>query len=160
MNTENEVVVLLGGPQIQFVTPLSNTLDDYCVMKATVPPGVVVPIHSHLDRETFFILSGEIQGLDEDSWSTFRTGDVFDIPSALRHAWRNVSAESASLLVVTTVAMGRFFHEIGRPLATFTPGPPSPEELGRFVKASVERGYWLGGPEDNAAVGIAMRPPN
>ena len=41
---------------------LTDTLrdDDYCVSIATMPPGVVVPLHSHADRETFFVLSGEM----------------------------------------------------------------------------------------------------
>jgi hypothetical protein len=117
---------------------------------------VVVPIHSHADRETFFILEGELQGLWEDRWTTVGVGGVFDIPGGIRHAWRNGSGGPASLLVVTTMKMGRFFHDIGRPLGTFPPGPPTPAELQRFVELSHAYGYWLGSPADNAAVGISL----
>jgi mannose-6-phosphate isomerase-like protein (cupin superfamily) len=40
------------------VTNASRNDDDYCVSIATMPPGVVVPLHSHADHETFYILSG------------------------------------------------------------------------------------------------------
>lgn len=32
-------------------------------MRGTIPPGVVVPMHSHPDPETFLPLSGELEGL-------------------------------------------------------------------------------------------------
>jgi quercetin dioxygenase-like cupin family protein len=52
---------------------------------------VVVPLHSHADRETFFVLSGEMQGHDGNAgaWRTVRVGEVFDATDGLRHAWRN-----------------------------------------------------------------------
>jgi hypothetical protein len=37
-----------------------------------MPPGVVVPLHSHADRETLYILSSEMQGYDGNAgaWRT------------------------------------------------------------------------------------------
>ncbi|HKN31195.1 MAG TPA: hypothetical protein VJY34_26300 [Roseiarcus sp.] len=54
------------GPQIQHLTELSDADDGYCLIRSAVPAGVVVPIHSHADRETFYILDGELQALRED----------------------------------------------------------------------------------------------
>ena len=144
------------GPQIQHLTALSDADGDYCLMKSLVPAGAAVPIHSHADRETFCILGGELQALWEDRWSTVVAGDVFDIPGGIRHAWRNVSGAPASALVLTTMKLGRFFRDIGRPLGTFSPGPPPPAELQRFVELSHNYGYWLGSPADNAAVSISL----
>jgi mannose-6-phosphate isomerase-like protein (cupin superfamily) len=45
-----------------------------------------VPLHSHAERETFYVLEGEIEGLCEDRWGTLRIGDTFDVPSGLKHA--------------------------------------------------------------------------
>jgi quercetin dioxygenase-like cupin family protein len=146
----------LFGPTFQFVTPLSDDDDGYCVLKGNVAPGVVVPIHSHADRETFYVLAGELQALKEDYWQTFEAGDVFDVPGGTKHAFRNISAKGASVLIVTTMALARFFRQVGRPLANVPPGPPSIEALRRFVQASLAQGHWLGGATDNAAIGIAL----
>jgi quercetin dioxygenase-like cupin family protein len=150
-----EVLDVLG-PQIQYLTPLSESNEGYCLVKSTVAPGVIVPIHSHADRETFYILAGELQGLTEDRWHIFGPGGVFDVPGGIRHAFRNVSSASVSLLFVTTMRMGRFFREVGRPAATLPPGPPAPADLQRFALLAHEYGYWLGSPEDNAAVGLSF----
>lgn len=37
------------GPIIEFLTPEEN--EQICVMRAVVPPGVTVPLHSHDDFE-------------------------------------------------------------------------------------------------------------
>jgi mannose-6-phosphate isomerase-like protein (cupin superfamily) len=66
------------GPHIQFLTAVWDADHDYCMMWGTVPAGVVVPLHSHAERETFYVLEGEIQGVREDRWITLGVGDVFD----------------------------------------------------------------------------------
>jgi quercetin dioxygenase-like cupin family protein len=84
------------GPRIQFLTTVSDADDDYCLIRGAVPAGVIVPIHSHRERETFYVLEGEMKGLWEDSWMTFGVSDVFDVPGGLKHAWRNVSGNPDS----------------------------------------------------------------
>ncbi|WP_407671704.1 cupin domain-containing protein [Paenibacillus guangzhouensis] len=37
-------------------------------MKGEFGPGIFVLIHSHEDRETFFVLSGEIEAWVEEKW--------------------------------------------------------------------------------------------
>lgn len=150
-----EVLDLLGS-RIQHLTPLTEGRDGYCLMQATVPPGVFVPVHAHADRETFYIQSGEIEGLMDDAWGRYGPGAVFDVPGGIRHAFRNMSGTEVSLLIVTTMGMGRFFQRMGRPLAGIPPGPPSPAELRRFAEASLAEGHWLGDVADNAEVGIRM----
>lgn len=144
------------GPQIQLITALSESDDGYCVVKSVFPAGVAVPIHSHADRETFYILDGELEALCESCWRTLVGGDVFDVPGHTKHGFRNVSGAPVSLLFVTTMRMGRFFREVGRPAATVPPGPPNPAYLQRFFEITRRYGYWLGGPEDNAAVGLSF----
>jgi len=51
------------GPLVQFLTAVSDSNKDYCLMRGTVPAGVVVPLHSHAERETFYVLEEEVQGL-------------------------------------------------------------------------------------------------
>lgn len=143
------------GPRIQLLTNFSENRD-YSAMKAEVPPGVTVPVHSHGDRETFVVLSGELEAFVEDSWIVAKAGETVDIPGDVKHAWRNSSNETVSLLVVSTARMGEFFTEIGRPVDDVPSGPPSPEVLQHFVQVAIAYGYWLGTPEDNAAIGISL----
>ena len=49
------------GPTVQFVTPPRP--GEPCVMRGVIPPGAVIPIHSHPDPETFIQLSGEVDAL-------------------------------------------------------------------------------------------------
>jgi len=115
-----------------------------------------VPIHSHRDRETFYILAGELEGLWEDRWIKLGAGDVLDIPGGVKHAWRNVSGAPASLLFMTTIRLGRFLRDIGRPVATLKPSAPDPADLQRLFDTARAYGYWMGSPADNAAVGISL----
>jgi quercetin dioxygenase-like cupin family protein len=139
-----EILDLLG-PTIQHLTPLSGDRQEYCVLRGTVPPGIVVPLHSHPDRETFYILAGQLEAFkDGGGWRTLRTGDVFDVPGGAKHAFRNGSSAVASSLVVTTAALARFFHEVGRPIEAVPPGPPSRDALQRFAETSLSHGHWLG----------------
>lgn len=150
----SEVLDVLG-PRIQHLTELSND-QTYCLMKGEVGSGVFVPIHSHEDRETFFVLSGEIEAWVEDKWTVFRVGDTLDIPSNQKHAWRNTSSENVTLLIASTVKMGGFFNEVGRPADSVPPGHPEPAALQHFVEVALSYGYWLGSPDDNATIGLSL----
>ncbi|TDL76087.1 cupin domain-containing protein [Peribacillus frigoritolerans] len=151
----SEVLDVLG-PRLQHLTELSEDMN-YCMMKGEVGPGVIVPIHSHEDRETFTVFSGEVEAWTEgEGWSVLRVGDTVDIPGNQKHAWRNVSGETAILVITSTVKMGQFFNEIGRPVDSVPPGPPQPEVMQHFIKVAISYGYWLGTPDDNAAIGLSM----
>jgi quercetin dioxygenase-like cupin family protein len=138
-----------------YLTSLSFQLDDYCVLTAEMPSGVVVPLHSHSDRESFYVLSGETTFYDGDSWRILREGDFVDVLSNTKHAWRNASGSSASLLVVTTVRMGIFLQRVSSSVDT----KPDPRTASRreehFFKMVQEYGYWLGSPGDNKAIGLS-----
>jgi quercetin dioxygenase-like cupin family protein len=92
-----EILDMLG-PRIQFMTALSDNDNDYCLIKGSVPPGVVVPLHSHPERESFYALEGEVEGFWKDRWITLGVGDPFDVPGGLKHGWRNLSNASAMRL--------------------------------------------------------------
>ena len=131
-----------------FVTTMSNAVSS---------PGVSVPLHSHDDYEGFFIVSGSQQvlvpGEQGLTWVEAHAGDYVQIPGGAPHAHRNVTAEPAVDLIVTTARLGRFFRDVGRPVTEAGPSP-SPERVARFVEVAAAYGYWLGSPEENAAVGI------
>jgi quercetin dioxygenase-like cupin family protein len=145
------------GPTLEFVSGPDDPAAGFWVMRGVVPPGVVVPLHSHDDAEDFLILAGTQQVLTKGNqglqWTDVNPGDYVHIPAGVPHAHRNVSDEPAVELVVTTARLGRFFKEVAR---FDTSRPPTPAELAEFVAVAARYGYDLGTPEQNAAVGIAL----
>jgi len=88
--------------------------------------------------------------LHHGGWRVLKQGEFVDVLSNKRHAWRNASGSSASLLVVTTVRMGVFLQQVSTAARTQA-GPTQGEQ---FFKLIQEHGYWLGSPEDNEAIGL------
>jgi quercetin dioxygenase-like cupin family protein len=150
------------GPTIQFVTlPRPG---EPCVMRGVIPPGTVIPLHSHPDPETFILLSGEVDALttsDEDSaWIKLTAGSVLHIPGNIRHAFRNLSAAPSTSIIATTARLGEFFVEIGKPVEPGAPAqPPAEETIRHFLDTAGRYGHWTGTPGDNAAVGITLPQP-
>jgi hypothetical protein len=130
-----------------------------CLMRGTIPPGVFVPLRSHLDPETFIQLSGCLEGLSETRdgfrWLPIAPGEVFHVPGEAKHAFRNRSEAAAVGIVVTTPRLGRFFREVGtghcRAATASSVGPGHPAFSGhRSARQSLEwhgrgqRGGWTG----------------
>jgi quercetin dioxygenase-like cupin family protein len=146
------------GPTIQFLTPLEGSQDAPCVMRGTIPPGGVVPLHSHADPETFLALSGELDGLVHSAhgvaWARIEPGDVFHVPGEAKHAFRNRSQAPAVMIVIGTTRIGRFFREVGAP--DTEGGPPSAEAIEHFLQTAERYGYWNATPGANAEIGIRL----
>jgi quercetin dioxygenase-like cupin family protein len=147
------------GSTVEFISGPDDPGADFCVMRGVLPPGVVVPLHSHDDDEDFLILAGTQQVLVEDAhrlqWRDMCTGDYMHIPGGIVHAHRNVSDEPAVNLIITSTRLGQFARELARP-DVGRQGPLTPDDLGELIALSAEYGYILGTPEQNAAVGIEL----
>jgi quercetin dioxygenase-like cupin family protein len=150
------------GPVIRFLVPPDDD-GAPCVMRGTIAPGGVVPLHRHADPETFIALEGEVEGwLDRggrDGWARVAPGDVVHVPGGVGHAWRNPSPEPAVSIIVTTATLGRFFREVGTraPAATApTASPPPDAAVERFLAVAERYGYWNATPEENAAIGLRL----
>jgi quercetin dioxygenase-like cupin family protein len=145
------------GATVEFLTYADDDVNQICVMRGVIPPGVTVPVHRHGDFEDFYVISGTHQvlvpGAHGLQWRDAHAGDYVQVPGGVLHAHRNVSAEPAVDLIVTTARMGRFFRAVGRPLPA---APPTLQELTRFTQLAAEYGYQIGSPEENAAVGIDL----
>jgi quercetin dioxygenase-like cupin family protein len=146
-------VEFLVGPQADDEAP--------CIIRGTMPPGLSVPIHSHKAVEVFFILSGNIEVLIEDggkmSWVEASAGNLIEIPSKAKHAFRNRSQHPVINLLYTTSEHGRYFQEIGRPATSEESiSPPGPDEIQRLLKTARRYSYWFATPEENASVGITL----
>jgi quercetin dioxygenase-like cupin family protein len=150
------------GLVVQFLTPPRD--DEPCVMRGTIPPGVIVPLHSHADPETFIQISGEIEGLSQSPegfvWVAIRPGDIFHVPGGAKHAFRNLSTGPAVMILISTSIIGRFFREIGKPITGESrhSDPPSADAMQHFLKTAAAYGYWNATPEENASVGLSPTP--
>jgi quercetin dioxygenase-like cupin family protein len=156
-----EVLNILG-PTLELLTPPDEADDALCVMRGTIPPGGIVPLHSHADPETFILISGKQEGLvysgDAFEWVWIGPGDVFHVPSGAKHAFRNLSREPAVSFIASTSKLGRFFQEVSMP---FIPGaqpsgPPSGEVLRHFLETAERYSYWNATAEENARVGLSL----
>ncbi|BBZ13639.1 cupin domain-containing protein [Mycobacterium branderi] len=141
------------GAIVEFMTPEDDR--QFCVMRVVMPPGTMVPLHSHEDFGDFYVVAGRYEVLVQNDgsmdWRDTQAGDYIRVPGDVVHALRNISEEPAVNLVITTARMGSFFREVGRPAGS---PPPTAQDLARFAEIAGRYGYRLATPEENAAVGI------
>ena len=147
------------GPTVEFLTAPGDGEDDLCVMRGVIPPGVIVAVERDDDAEAFLVLRGRKQvllpGAGGLEWTDVRAGDYIHVPRNAPHAHRNPFGEPVVDLVVATARLGRWFQEVGRP-ATGRPQPPAPDDVARLLAVSARYRYWVGSPDENAAVGIEL----
>ena len=74
------------------------------------------------------------------AWRVLKQGEFVDVLSNKRHAWRNASGSTASLLLVTTVRMGVFLQQVSTAAST----KAAPTQRDQFFELIQEYGYWLG----------------
>jgi mannose-6-phosphate isomerase-like protein (cupin superfamily) len=120
--------------------------DDPCIMRGTIPPGAVVPLHSHDDPETFIGIAGEMEGFVESDHVRVGPGELLHVPGGARHGWRNSGTEPAVTFLISTARMARFFREVAG---------ATPEQ---FLATSARYGYWNPTPDQSAAAGLPFNP--
>lgn len=80
-----------------------------------------------------------------------------DHPRKYKHALRNSSTRPTTMVVVTTSKLYEFFQEVAKP---FDPNqsaiPPTPEEIQKLLGPAARYGYWMGSPQENAAIGLKI----
>lgn len=155
---QRTVLDLPDGNRIEALSP--STEDAYCVLKGTIPPAGGVPLHSHTDAESFYVLSGEAEVLVQTTggleWQKLRPGDFIHIPVGAKHAWRNRSSKPMSALVSCTAKLGRALQEMGQLVSEGGMHIPSQARIQRLVETMERYGYWVGSREENSAVGIDL----
>ena len=86
LNRAETIEVL--GPTVQLLTPPDGDNATPCVMRGTIPPGGLVPLHSDADLETFLEIAGALDGVTyEDgraTWVRVRAGQVFHVPGGTK----------------------------------------------------------------------------
>jgi quercetin dioxygenase-like cupin family protein len=152
------------GTIMHFLLQPDQNAGTPCVMRWTMSPGIVIPLHSHPDPETIFMISGDAEGLTQTAtgfqWSPLAPGDLFDVPGGAKHALRNHWPWPAVMTVVTTARLGQYFLEVGRPVfPTLRPAnSPTLAAVRDFLKTATRYGHWIATPEENFRAGIDLPP--
>ena len=148
------------GVSLQFLAELGTGDDDVSLMRGRFPPQIVVPLHSHADREVLYVLDGTLDislgPVGQANWRTVERDHFVDVADGIPHALRNPGDVPVDILLVATRRIATLFREVGCPTAEAPAGPPSAARLAAFAQASQARGYWLGDGHDNAAIGLAL----
>jgi quercetin dioxygenase-like cupin family protein len=148
------------GVRLQFLIAPDQSNGNISLYRGTLPPGIVVPLHSHPEPEIFYVLEGNLEIYQESGaqhgWSISGAGNVVAIPAEIKHALRNTSSSPAMTVLVTQNRLYGFFREIAKPVNGQPGTPPCPEELQQLFMVAAKYGYWMGSPEENGAIGIDL----
>lgn len=153
----HEQVFNAGGVLCQFLASPEEVGDAICLIRGTMLPGVVVPLHSHAEPELLYILEGSLEVFRPSGWMTAGVGEVVTIPGSVKHALRNSSSLPITLALVTKSDLYKFFRELAKPFNAKQPyAPPTAEAMQELFRIAAKYGYWLASQEENAAIGLSI----
>ena len=97
----------------------TDTGGAYCLIEASLAPGISVPRHTHTrEDESYYVLSGELEVIVEDKVFVLRAGDSLMAPRDIPHQIRNSgSSENHYLLIFSPSGLDEFL------MATALPAP-------------------------------------
>jgi quercetin dioxygenase-like cupin family protein len=149
------------GVLLQFLATPEQINDPITVMRGTVPPGVIIPLHSHADPEVFYVLDGALEVFQAEGstagWQTVTAGEIVTIPGNIRHALRNTSSAPTTSITVSKQELYNFFRELAQPFdPSVPPAPPTPEAMQQLFQLAAKYKFWLASPDENAAIGIPL----
>jgi len=146
MNKSEKLELL--GVELQWKLTDAETKNQYCILEAIIPSGVMMPPHRHPDQEAFFILEGAPEFALESphgfEWCFSVPGELVNIPPMTLHGFRNPTTSDVRALIACTPNLGRFFEEAGLPFDYETPYRhkiPSAEQIQRVMEISERYGH-------------------
>ena len=158
-----ELIDMLGA-RFEVVARMGQSDGDTALIRARMAAGKTVPLHSHIDPECFYVLSGEIEVFvagETPRWHVVEIGRSLLVADGIKHAVRNTGDETADLILATNNRLARYFREAGRPVtSSIEPRTPSPEDVQRMIQVSEAYGYWLASPGESAATIEAVESEN
>lgn len=141
------------GVEARVTIPAEATGGEFVEMECTAAPGSETMVHYHPKNveETFRVLEGEMELLQNGSWDVIRAGGEVVVPASAVHAWRNASEAPVRFLNVHRPARGFQAHL---------------ETVDRLVKAGKVRGtkdprslIYLSMSAVKHRPDVAVRPP-
>jgi quercetin dioxygenase-like cupin family protein len=129
---------------------------DTVLFRTRMAAGKTVPLHSHVDPECFYVLSGRIEVFlvgERPRWHVIEANHSLLIADGVKHAVRTTAHHPADLVLATNNRLARYFREAGRPVMPGAePVPPTPEDIQRIIRVSEAYGYWIASPAESAAI--------
>lgn len=123
------------------------------LIRLTMPPNIVVPLHTHAEPESFLVLGGTMAVWLDGSWHALKEGEKFLAPGGAPHSIRASGDAPADVLVMTYGRLLQFFREAGQIVpGDAPPAVPTPADIGRVIEAAQRYGYWLAPPEEHARI--------
>ena len=144
------------GARFEMVARMGPNANDAVLFRTRMEPGKLVPLHSHIDPECFYLLEGQIDVFvvdDAPKWRRVETGQSYLVANGVKHAVRNAGQKTADIVLATNNRFASFLGEAGRsaaPGAVFT--PPTSEDIQRLMRVSQAYGYWNASPAESAAI--------
>jgi quercetin dioxygenase-like cupin family protein len=143
------------GARFEMVARMGTEDRDTVLFRTRMAAGKLVPLHSHIDPECFYVLSGQIEVFVVDQtpgWHVVEAGRSILLADGVKHVVRNSSGQPADLIVATNNRLARYFREAGRPAAAGSElTPPTPDDIQRLIRVSKVFGYWIATPDESAA---------
>ncbi|HEX3960868.1 MAG TPA: cupin domain-containing protein [Trebonia sp.] len=97
------VVRWFSGDVYTVKVTAASTNGSFGAIDASVPPGGGPVPHTHPDHdEIFYLLSGELEFLDQDETFTAGPGDLVFVPRGNRHRFTNTGLHPARMLFFYT----------------------------------------------------------
>jgi quercetin dioxygenase-like cupin family protein len=146
----------MAGARFEAIARMGTGDADTALFRARMAAGKVVPLHSHIDPECFYVLNGRIEVFvfnDTPGWRTVETGHSLLVADGVKHAVRNRADQPADLILATNNRLARYFREAGRPAKPGTEVlPPTADDIQRLIRVSEAYGYWIASPAESVAV--------
>jgi quercetin dioxygenase-like cupin family protein len=104
------------GARFEMVARMGPNENDTVLFRTRMEPGKLVPLHSHIDPECFYLLEGQIDVFvvdDAPKWRMVETGQSALVANGVKHAVRNAGEKTADIVLATN---NRFFSPRGGPL--------------------------------------------
>lgn len=109
-----ETVNVLGD-SVRLLTDPAETHGTFGVIEVTSRPGGGPPPHTHPHEEAFFVLEGQLDVFDGNSWHTLSPGSLSYVPPGAPHTYRNSTSSPAKFLVYFTPAdLTDMFRTLGQ----------------------------------------------
>jgi quercetin dioxygenase-like cupin family protein len=121
-----------------------DTNGAFALSELTAQPEFAPPPHiHHREDESFYILEGQFEFLDNDRIFTAGAGAFIYLPKGRLHMHRAAGgAPARALVLVTPAGIEKFIEEAGVPATDVSSVPPPPEmpELERIVALAQKYG--------------------
>jgi quercetin dioxygenase-like cupin family protein len=144
------------GSRFELVARMGTAENDAVIFRTSMSAGQNVPIHSHVDPECIYVLSGQLEAFilnGTRGWHAIKVGQSVLFANGVKHAVRNAERQSADLILATNNRFARFLFEAGRPVASGAAfAPPRGEDIERVGRVAREFGYQLTSPAESVAI--------